>query len=473
MFPETVVLKIRDGDPLSVSVKRLTSNSRVFTYLILELRYDEIEMEDFTPDLVTLFLAILEDGSLSLSDIQDVQFRELNKISMVFEVWWLVETCGNWLNDKIDKMSDEKDVDLKVWIFDECLYILRKWESKKFMNYFTSRMITFENTDFISRYMEEPSSLDETQLSFMMIFAGKNVKIFLELMIQNIDDHICLSKTTKFLMEKINLPLCFQINPDLFHELFHKISILERIESNDLIWAFKLSAAASMEIVERRKMKKSETVFSRGVLSKLYDNSASLEIIVTYVIDGRIASMFAVVELIVEVLFRVIPTQEEVDNFIFQLCEVSLCSKEFKRVSKQFLTLCIAALQSVANSTKQDNANSAIGILQKIENRTELSSIQENVQLSHGKIEGAIVSLVHTSGKCSVGQNIGFHFQFNHPLIANCKKVVIADLHLNTNTMMLIRTQNLCFVEKLRTTKDWAYIFTMKSTFMTFTFITF
>ena len=295
MFPETVVLKIRDGDPLCVSVRRLTTNSRVFTYLILELRYDEIEMDDFTTDLVTVFLAILEDGSLSLSDIQDVQFRELNKISMVFEVWWLAETCGDWLNDKISKMSDEKDVDLKVWIFDECLYILRKWGSKKFMNHFTSRMITFENTDFISKYMEEPSSLDETQLYFMMIFAGKNVKIFLELMIQNIDDQNCLSKTTKFLMEKINLPLCFQINPDLFHELFHKISILDGIESEDLNWAFKLSAAASMEIVERRKRNKIKTVFSRGVLSELYDNKASLEIIVTYVIDGRITSMFAVV----------------------------------------------------------------------------------------------------------------------------------------------------------------------------------
>ena len=224
MFPDTVVLKIRDGDPLCVSVKRLTKNSRVFTYLILELRYDEIEMDDFNPDLVNLFLAVLDDGFLSVSDIRDAHFRELNKISMVFEVWWLVETCGDWLNDKIDKISGEKDMDLMTFLFDECLYILRKWDLSKAMNNLILQIIKFDNSNFISTYMDDFDSLDETQLYFMMIFAGSNVEIFLERMIQQIDAKDSFTENFKFILENINLPLCLQINPDLFYELFQNLN---------------------------------------------------------------------------------------------------------------------------------------------------------------------------------------------------------------------------------------------------------
>ena len=111
-----------------------------------------------------------------------------------------------------------------------------------------------------------------------------------------------------------------------------------------------------------------------------------------------------------------IPSELEVDKFIEHLCEVSLSSKEFKRVSKQFLTLCITALQSVTNSTKQDNASAAIGILRKLENRTELSSIQENVQLS----QVCRSSRRSTGGNRWQGRKSGF--QFDHPLITDCKK---------------------------------------------------
>ena len=70
MNEDTVLIKIRDGDPLCVSIKRLTTDSKVFRRFILELRYDEIEMDDFSSDAVALFLSLLEDRSLSVSDIQ-------------------------------------------------------------------------------------------------------------------------------------------------------------------------------------------------------------------------------------------------------------------------------------------------------------------------------------------------------------------------------------------------------------------
>ena len=98
----TVLIKIKDHDPLNVSANRLTSDSGVFTRLIYNLGLTVIEIEDFEPEIVILFLTLLEDKKLD--EIEDSQFRELHKISTVFKIYWLVEDCRNWLCLKIRRL---------------------------------------------------------------------------------------------------------------------------------------------------------------------------------------------------------------------------------------------------------------------------------------------------------------------------------------------------------------------------------
>ena len=95
MSKQTVIIKIKDGDPLLVSKHRLTQDSRKFKYLIDELNYKEIEMNDFSTDTVILFLAVLDDKKLE--EIEEPMFKEIHKVGVVFEVNWLKKDCRNWL----------------------------------------------------------------------------------------------------------------------------------------------------------------------------------------------------------------------------------------------------------------------------------------------------------------------------------------------------------------------------------------
>ena len=247
-------------------------------------------MDEFSPDIVAMFLSALEDRSLDLSAIEEDHFRELHKISVVFEVQWLTERCGEWIIGKIEEITGETDVRLEHFLFEECLYVLRKWESNKFLDLLVSKMVTLDNTKFISQYMKDFEKLDETQLNLMLILGGSNPKLFLELIIQNIETRQTLDQPTKHLLENINLRLCLKVNADLYHELFQKISVAENFETEDLVWAFRLSAAVEMQVVKRRKEMRSSqrVVFSRKELRPLYDYGCSLQNIAANVASGHI-----------------------------------------------------------------------------------------------------------------------------------------------------------------------------------------
>ena len=128
----TVLIKIKDHDPLNVCATRLTADSSVFSRLIDDLGLTEIEIEDFEPDVVILFLTLLEDKNLD--EIEDSQFRELHKISAAFKVCWLVKDCRNWLCSKIQHFSLPPDRNLMLYLFEECLFIVKKWNVKRPMN---------------------------------------------------------------------------------------------------------------------------------------------------------------------------------------------------------------------------------------------------------------------------------------------------------------------------------------------------
>ena len=82
-------------------------------------------MNDFSTEAVNSFLTFLEERQPG--DIEDVLFRELHKLSVVFEVDWLIESCRDWLKRKIDSATDDKD---KRFIFDESYFVFDKWGDK-------------------------------------------------------------------------------------------------------------------------------------------------------------------------------------------------------------------------------------------------------------------------------------------------------------------------------------------------------
>ena len=58
MAEETFVIKLKDRDPLLVDKKRLVESSSVFRFIIEICERTEQEMDDFSPEIVELFLTL-------------------------------------------------------------------------------------------------------------------------------------------------------------------------------------------------------------------------------------------------------------------------------------------------------------------------------------------------------------------------------------------------------------------------------
>ena len=64
MADNTIAIMLNDGTALQVCRLRLTADSRKFRYLIEDLKQNELQFDDFSSDIVTLFVTLLDDKEL-------------------------------------------------------------------------------------------------------------------------------------------------------------------------------------------------------------------------------------------------------------------------------------------------------------------------------------------------------------------------------------------------------------------------
>ena len=100
-------------------------------------------MDDFEADTVGLFLTILADEKVS--QIEDQNFRELHKMSVVFEVEWLRLSSLRWLSGRIKIDMDDNE---KYFLFEECLFIVKKWDDWDLMNELMVKTTSTDHSDW-------------------------------------------------------------------------------------------------------------------------------------------------------------------------------------------------------------------------------------------------------------------------------------------------------------------------------------
>ena len=271
MFETTIVITVKTEDPLCVQRERLTKNSEFIGYLIDD--QDQLEMNDFEPDIVALFLTLLEDGKLT--ELRSSQFRELHKMATVFRVTWLKQECRNWLFTWLERTEDsegeEADGEENVktvekpgknksgkernkdtyqdllFVFEECLFVLRKWEGAEMgmMETFIAKRAGKDNSSFVAKYLENFAKLDTIQLGWMLKMEVTNMAIFLEPLLIYIANKESLDRRIRFMLKNIDLVLCFSQHQQLYDQLFHFLREMEGLTRDDTSFILNLYMEAA------------------------------------------------------------------------------------------------------------------------------------------------------------------------------------------------------------------------------------
>ena len=240
----TLELKAKNGATVRASSVILSFNSPVIDHMTTTLHLTSVDMEEFSEKAVRYFVDAAYSGETPL--ISRDMFRDINKMSHVFKVTWLVTRCSE-LFTGIAKAIGEPTYQDFVFLFDEAYFSFAKLKSREIVKIaFNEIRSANGEEEFIPRYIKENlHTLSHQQMDLILELTGAtNVQYVVKPLTQYLGD--CLSKEDrdvsdnyKYLLDESDLYLCQQNTPIIAEKLF---DVLEQVclSPESLKWVFQL-----------------------------------------------------------------------------------------------------------------------------------------------------------------------------------------------------------------------------------------
>ena len=203
----TIVIELQDNDTILVTTTLLTTHSTVFQHLIENLNQTTLKLADFTPETVIIFFTLLNEGEIG-DIIEAGIFRELHKLSTVFNVVWICKECREWFKKKIEEAVD---YDSKLFVVEECRYIKKTWfglskESKLELDHLVNSYLFVlsqkDNTQFIRRYTDRIDLMETDQLNLLVRIAGDKSEVLIGILINDVSQKQSLDRNSKYLLQR-------------------------------------------------------------------------------------------------------------------------------------------------------------------------------------------------------------------------------------------------------------------------------
>ena len=403
MEDKLIVIKLCDETSLEVSRNILIQDSPKFKQLLVELKFGEHEIDDFSPQVARLFVSLLEKKQLEDSDIDNSNFRELHKIAASFEVAWLRDACCEWL---IKLMKSCQTLSKKLFLFEECSYIFRKWKDGTLMNELITCLIQQDNSVLIEKYLEDISKLETFQIDTLLKIGGCNVGIFLKNIMKNLEGKTQLEKKMKYLLKTMNLAVCSELNHDLYLDVIDRVSNLEEISAADLRFTLNTTTDVSREVRERAKNRNVETiVMDLEQVESISEKCHKIEDIQERILVKEVNTMLLVVELLLKVFYTNQPRKKEAEEFVTATETICDLGYEIQKVSRRYLDTIISAL----NYSNLEQADELAVLLKDIGKSDKLSTNHEVALID------CAVPLEGTNKR-----KFRCAFNFKHPAVEKC-----------------------------------------------------
>ena len=240
----TLELKAKNGATVRASSVILSFNSPVIDHMTTTLHLTSVDMEEFSEKAVRYFVDAAYSGETP--PISRDMFRDINKMSHVFKVTWLVTRCSELFTGIAKEIGKPTYQDL-VFLFDEAAFALEKTKSREIVKIaFNEIRSANGEEDFISRYIKENlHTLSHQQMELILELAGAtNVQYVVKPLTQYLEDSLSkedrnVSDNYKYLLDNSDLYICQQNTPIIAEKHF---DVLEQVCSSpeDLKWMFQL-----------------------------------------------------------------------------------------------------------------------------------------------------------------------------------------------------------------------------------------
>eukprot|EP00116_Pleurobrachia_bachei_P003549 sb/3463811/ len=213
------------GERLRTSSFPLALNSPVLCDLVGVQKIKELDVEEFSRSSVLCFIQSCYTGSTAVSR---ENFREVNKLSAVFKVEWMIEECLEFYTGLCSELSSNS-LDNVRFLFEEAAYILRERNNKDLQDALNSGLQSFPDLrlslvqDFMSR---DPNKQELACTDLCLSLAGNAIPALYSGLIKMISDRtppVQLTVAEKRFLDPQTLTVCFQSDSDVYLQLLNTL----------------------------------------------------------------------------------------------------------------------------------------------------------------------------------------------------------------------------------------------------------
>ena len=214
----------------------LSLNSPVIDELTTNLHQTSLEADDFSREAVDCFVESTYTGEIEAVNLSN--FRDVNKMSRVFQVSWLVAKCEEYFVSYLDKLDRESSYSDMLFVVEEAVYLMSAIKSRDFLNLTVKKIasILVSSRDrFITKYLCDFGQASMNQISACIALVQSDVHVLVELLITHLKQSgkKSLDESSRHLLRNIDMSICFDKKPEVHEELFEVLDSLTDVTRED------------------------------------------------------------------------------------------------------------------------------------------------------------------------------------------------------------------------------------------------
>ena len=213
-----VTILLQDKESVTADSMVLAHNSPIFKHLCFDLKLSTIELDEFDKGAVRSFVEALYAGKMEL---EEKNFREINRIACVTEVSWLMRECRDYFWELAVKM-DLVDIDSVLFLIEEACFVDNTLNEDELIVIFHFQLF-LKGGKFILPYLEEHlSNMSTEKIQLMIQISGDSFQDDLLNVIKHliIDDQFSFNEKTRYFLQNIDYSVCLRKHTELFEEVF-------------------------------------------------------------------------------------------------------------------------------------------------------------------------------------------------------------------------------------------------------------
>ena len=232
-----LTFNLAEGVQIKANSIILSLNSPVIDDLLTDLHLTSLEAEDFSREAVDCFIEASYTGEIEAVTVGN--FRDVNKMSRVFDVSWLVARCEEYFVSYLDKLDSESSYPDILFAVEEADYLLSTVKKRDFLNLVVKKMSILsavKKDSFMKEYLSDLANSSQFMVDACVEIAKRDVDVLVTLLLAHLKENgnRSLDEMGRYLLRNIDMQYCFKKKPDLHTKLLEVLENLTDVTKEDL-----------------------------------------------------------------------------------------------------------------------------------------------------------------------------------------------------------------------------------------------